>query len=88
MPGLPERFLGIVVAETDGDPDAADADTHGDAVGPGRVYGEFGPSDDERFREALPISAADLDTVHELLSRGGLAALVGRTEPPAAGSGR
>ena len=58
------------------------------AVGPGLAYGEFGPRDRERFREAMPIGPADLDLVHDLLARGGLAALVDGSEPPAAGSGR
>ena len=52
------------------------------------VYGEFGPGDAERFREARPIGPGDLDLVHDLLARGGLAALVGGAEPPTAGSGR
>jgi len=73
--------LGIVIASDDQDDPAV-------AVGPGLAYGEFGPSDEERFREALPIGSADLDLVHDLLAHGGLAALVGGTEPPAAGTGR
>ncbi len=73
--------LGIVIAGTDDDREQT-------AVGPGRAYGEFGPGDEERFREALPIDRADLDRVRDLLSRGDLGALVGGTEPPAAGSGR
>ena len=51
-------------------------------------YGEFLPDDVERFREALPIDRTDLDLVHDLLARGGIAALVGRSDPPPAGSGR
>jgi hypothetical protein len=80
-PACRSESLGIVIA----------ADEAGDepvAVGPGVVYGEFGPGDEERFREALPIGSADLDLVHDLLARGGLAALVGGSEPPAAGTGR
>ena len=46
-------------------------------------YGEFGPADDERFRERCR-SARRHPTVRELLARGGLTALVGRSEPPAA----
>jgi hypothetical protein len=81
--------LGIVIAtEAAGDGPAGDPDRGGMAVGPGRTYGEFLPGDVERFREALPIDRADLDLVHELLARGGIAALVGRGDPPAAGSGR
>jgi hypothetical protein len=74
--------LGIVIA---GD---TDDEAPLEAVGPGRVYGEFGPGDEERFREALPITAADLARVHDLLARGGIAGLVGRSDPPPAGSGR
>jgi hypothetical protein len=78
-PGCRSESLGIVIASDD----AADDPT---AVGPGRPYGEFGPSDEERFREARPIGRADLDLVQELLTRGGLAALVNGPEPPAPGS--
>ncbi|HEX2755547.1 MAG TPA: hypothetical protein VHM48_08790 [Candidatus Limnocylindrales bacterium] len=86
-PGCSSESLGIVIASEDDDStrDSSDATI---AVGPGHVYGEFGPRDLERFREAVPIGSADLDLVHDLLARGGLAALVGDTEPPAAGSGR
>ena len=91
-PGCRSESLGIVIAA---DPDGADdepgaGETTGDdvAVGPGHVYGEFGPRDRERFREALPIGTADLDIVRDLLARGGLAALVDGSEPPAAGPGR
>jgi hypothetical protein len=80
-PGCRSESLGIVIADADAEQDA-------EAVGPGRTYGEFGPGDEERFREALPIGSADLHLVHDLLARGGLAALVGGSEPPAAGSGR
>jgi hypothetical protein len=83
-PACRSESLGIVIA-SDGD---ADDPADGVAVGPGLVYGEFGPGDEERFREALPIGSADLDLVHDLLARGGLEALVGPTEPPAAGYGR
>ena len=90
-PGCRSESLGIVIASDD----ETDADERGDgapdadvAVGPGHVYGEFGPRDRERFREALPIGPADLDLVHDLLARGGLAALVDGSEPPAAGPGR
>ncbi len=82
-PGCRSESLGIVIAESG----AGDAEA-GIAVGPGIAYGEFGPGDEERFREALPIGSADLDLVHDLLSRGGIAALVGGSEPPAAGPGR
>ena len=80
-PACRSESLGIVIASDD-EPDEAVA------VGPGLAYGEFGPGDEERFREAHPIGSADLDLVHDLLARGGLAALVGGFEPPAAGSGR
>jgi hypothetical protein len=72
-PACRSESLGIVIA---GDGDE------------GSSYGEFGPLDEERFREALPIDTDDVHRVHELLSRGGLAALVGRREPPANGLGR
>ncbi len=91
-PGCRSESLGIVIAadhEDDGDEPGALATTDDDvAVGPGRLYGEFGPLDRERFREALPIDTADLQLVRDLLARGGLAALVDGSEPPAAGSGR
>jgi hypothetical protein len=47
-----------------------------------RSYGEFGPGDAARFRDAGPIGSADLERVHELLARGGFEALVGRFDPP------
>jgi hypothetical protein len=89
-PGCRSESLGIVIASEDGGSDEIDTDDGPGAdvaVGPGRVYGEFGPLDRERFHEALPIGPADLDLVRDLLARGGLAALVGGSEPPAAGSG-
>jgi hypothetical protein len=89
-PGCRSESLGIVIAadadDADGTADGDDED--GVAVGPGWAYGEFGPIDQERFREALPIAPSDVALVRELLARGGLAALVGSSEPPAAGSGR
>ena len=85
-PTCRSESLGIVIAGTTDDVD--EGETASVAVGPGRAYGEFGPGDEERFREAQPIGSADLALVHDLLARGGLAALVGRSEPPAAGSGR
>jgi hypothetical protein len=85
-PACRSESLGIVIA--DGTADGVDGEA-GVAVGPGSVYGEFGPDDEERFREALPIGSADLDLVHDLLARHGLAALVDGSEPPpAAGTGR
>jgi hypothetical protein len=89
-PGCRSESLGIVIASDDGDGDL-DGDVTSDpavAVGPGLVYGEFGPTDEERFHEAAPIGAADVALVRELLARGGLHALVNGSEPPAAGSGR
>ena len=56
-----------------------------DVPGAARDYGEFGPDDAARFRNAGPIDSADLERVHELLARGGLEALVGRFDPPASG---
>jgi hypothetical protein len=60
----------------------------GDASREDGAYGEFGPLDEERFRAAPPIGANDIHVVRDLLARGGLAALVGRSEPPASGLGR
>jgi hypothetical protein len=80
-PACRSESLGIVIA-------ADVAGVEPVAVGPDLVHGEFGPGDVERFREALPIGPADLDLVHDLLARGGLAALIGGSEPPAAGTGR
>jgi hypothetical protein len=91
-PGCRSESLGIVIASDDDaatdeleSGESSEADI---AVGPGHVYGEFGPRDRERFHEALPIGAADLEIVHDLLARGGLAALVDEPEPPAASSSR
>ena len=78
-PACRSESLGIVIASGDDPRDRPMA---------GRAYGEFGPGDEERFREALPIGSADFDLVHDLLDRGDLVALVGGFEPPAAGSGR
>jgi len=86
-PGCSSESLGIVIASDD-TAEAGDSADAAIAVGPGHTYGEFGPDDLERFREALPIGSADLDLARDLLARGGLAALVGESEPPAAGSGR
>ena len=90
-PGCRSESLGIVIGsdhEAGADQLGAGGSRAEDvAVGPGRIYGEFGPSDRERFREALPIGTADLETVRDLLARGGLAALVDASEPPA-GPGR
>ena len=81
-PACRSESLGIVIGSDD------DGQDRLLAGGASRAYGEFGPGDDERFREALPIGPADLDLVHDLLARGDLEALVGGFEPPAAGSGR
>jgi phage FluMu protein Com len=75
-PACRSESLGIVIA-----PESAHG---GSAAGP---YGEFGPPDEERFREALPIGHDDIQLVHDLLIRKGLAALVSRSEPPS-GLGR
>jgi hypothetical protein len=80
--------LGIVIAETGAD-EAHGLDDESAAlpVGPGRSYGEFVDDDVDRFREALPITATDVERVRRLLADGGLAALVGRPPlPPASGS--
>ena len=94
-PGCRSESLGIVIAsENEADVETFDVEDDVDgasarlAVGPGLVYGEFGPRDQERFHEALPIGPADVHLVNELLTRGGLAALVGPSEPPAGGLGR
>jgi hypothetical protein len=84
-PACRSESLGIVVAADDG---GRPGDDDGVAVGPGLAYGEFGPDDLERFREAEPIGLADVDLVRDLLARRGLAGLVDGGEPPAAGSGR
>ncbi len=73
-PSCRSESLGIVIAN-DGEPS-------------GSAYGEFGPPDEERFREALPIEVDDIHVVSELLTRGGLAGLVDRTDPPATGLGQ
>jgi len=88
-PGCRSESLGIVIAadQNIGERDA-DANDGPVALGSGQAYGEFGPRDRERFRDALPIGSSDLEIVHELLARGGLAALVDGSEPPTAGSGR
>jgi hypothetical protein len=87
-PGCRSESLGIVIASEDDEPGADETSAGAQAVGPGLVYGEFGPTDRERFHEALPIGPADVEIVRKLLARGGLGALVNGSEPPAAGSGR
>jgi hypothetical protein len=59
--------LGIVVADGS------------DGSGARLVYGEFQPADIARFRDAPQIGADDLLAARELLQRGGIDALVGRT---------
>ena len=86
-PTCRSESLGILIASEDESDDAEDPGELA-AVGPGWTYGEFGPGDEERFREALPIGSADVAAVRELLSRGGIAALVGGSEPPSPGLGR
>ena len=44
----------------------------------GRLYGEFLPADDDRFRDARPIDVDDVLAVRRLLEHGDLDALVGR----------
>jgi len=62
--------LGIIVAGRPDSPDAADSR---------HAYGEFDAADDSRFRNAPAIGPDDLLVARELLSRGGIDALVGRT---------
>jgi hypothetical protein len=78
-PACESESLGIVIAAA-GD-EVAD-ETELLAVGPGRSYGEFGADDADRFREALPIEADDVEIVRRILADGGLAALVEATRPP------
>jgi len=59
--------LGIVVADGS------------DGSGARLVYGEFQAADVARFRDAPQIGADDLLAARELLKRGGIDALVGRT---------
>jgi hypothetical protein len=75
--------LGIVIAE-EGSSATPTGDAELDAipVGPGLAYGEFGHEDAERFHEALPIAASDVDLVRRLLAERGLAALVDPSGPP------
>ncbi|HEX3428803.1 MAG TPA: hypothetical protein VHS36_08345 [Candidatus Limnocylindrales bacterium] len=73
-PSCRSESLGILIAEVE--------------VPETDAYGEFGPSDAERFRVAPPIGTDDLHVARDLMARGGLAALVGRPEPPAGGPGR
>jgi hypothetical protein len=82
-PACRSDSLGIVIAEDGGD----DADEDLEAVGPGLAWGEFGSADVERFREALPIDAADVDLVRRVLASGDLAALIDGTPPPDATAG-
>ncbi len=74
-PACRSDSLGIVIAEDDEDEDEMEA------VGPGLTWGEFGSADVERFREALPIEAADVDLVRRVLATGDLAALIGGLPP-------
>ena len=88
-PACRSEALGIVIAEG---PDADDPELAADGA-PARggrrgIYGEFGPGDIERFREARPIAATDVEVVRQLLASGGLTALVDGTEPPASGHAR
>jgi hypothetical protein len=80
-PACHSESLGIVVG-----PRPEDAPP--EAVTAFGAYGEFGPGDVDRFRAAGPIDADDMSVVRRLLADGDLAALLGPTEPPAAGSSR
>jgi hypothetical protein len=75
--------LGIVIAEDghDADPDGH-SELHAIPVGPGLTYGEFGHDDAQRFHEALPIAASDVDLVRRLLADRGLAAFLDPSGPP------
>jgi hypothetical protein len=84
-PACRSDSLGIVIAEDDENDENDDAELA--AVGPGRTWGEFGSADVERFRESLPIDAADVDLVRRLLATGDLGALIGGSPPPDASSG-
>ena len=77
--------LGIVMGPSPTDDPARDPST---GTAPADTYGEFGPGDAARFRDAGPIGSADLERVHELLARGGLDSLIGRFDPPASGRAR
>ena len=80
-PACHSESLGIVVGT------AATDDAPVPVMAPG-AYGEFGPDDVDRFEAAGPIDADDVNVVRRLLADGDLAALLGPTEPPAAGSSR
>ena len=70
--------LGIIVAGRGDAPDATDSR---------RTFGEFGAADDARFRDAALIDGDDILVARELLSRGGIDALVGRADDPGRGRG-
>ena len=80
-PACHSESLGIVVGTAAADDGAVPV------MAPG-PYGEFGPDDVDRFHAAGPIGADDVSVVRRLLADGDLAALLGPTEPPAAGSSR
>jgi hypothetical protein len=74
--GCRSETLGIIVAGAPEKPSEA----------PSRhSYGEFLPTDDERFREALPIDADDVLAVRLLLAARGLDGLVGGPDGLAGG---
>ena len=81
-PACRSESLGIVIGALDDDAVAPEP------VMAGRMYGEFGPNDDDRFRFARPIDAGDVTAVRQLLAAGDLRALLGGTEPPAGGPTR
>ena len=80
-PSCRSESLGIVVG-------TADEHVASEPVMAGRTYGEFGPNDDDRFRFARPIDAADVTAVRGLLAEGDLSALLGWSDPPAGGPSR
>ena len=69
--------LGIVVAADSPDGDAAP-----------ETYGEFLPSDAERFREALPIDVDDVARVRAILASRGIVGLVDSAAGPDDGGRR
>ena len=80
--------LGIVMGPHLADDSSREAMSDPVATDPVPTYGEFGPGDAVRFRDAGPIGSSDLERARDLLARGGLDALVGRFDPPSSGPAR
>jgi hypothetical protein len=76
--------LGIVITANATDEPSATGTTEVPAAG----YGEFGPRDAARFRDARPIGSADLERVHDLLARRGLDAFIDRSDSPPGSAAR